>query len=450
MSRDEGSGIVTGDGTAAPTEGPTAAGVRAVCDRLARAAPGLRARSWREIADVLGAVGERFLDPGDALRAEALDALPEEAGYSPAMAERVLDGMARDWTADRIHAMVAAEFEAPACLDGPCLVGGRRLLAVGPTLCLQIVAGSVPGVGVSALVRSLVLKAPTLLKPGLGDVSLPELYARGLSAIDPELAGALVVLYWPGEAAELRDEALAAAEVAVVYGGDTTVRAVRAAAPATTRVVAYHHRVGLAVIGRDALGAGLEAVARELSLAVATFDQRGCVCPHSVYVEGGLEEATRLADALGRALERLESELPSGPLASEEGAALQQLRGSAELVAATRGGSVRHGGGKPWTVIVEPEDEGVGPPTLARGVRVQPVDDPRDVAHRVASVGRHLQTVAHAGLGSRVEAVASALARVGASRIVPLARTSFPPPWWLHDGRGPLRELVRWAEVDPG
>ena len=39
--------------------------------------------------------------------------------------------------------------------------------------------------------------------------------------------------------------------------------------------------------------------------------------------------------------------------------------------------------------------------------------------------------------------------RLASPRVVPLANMSFPPPWWLHDGRGPLWDLVRWAEVEP-
>jgi hypothetical protein len=82
-------------------------------------------------------------------------------------------------------------------------------------------------------------------------------------------------------------------------------------------------------------------------------------------------------------------------------------------------------------------------------VRVRPVSDMRLAAAELEALGPHLQTIGHAGLDGRLESVAAALARLGASRIVPLARMSFPPPWWLHDGRGPLRDLVRWSEVEP-
>jgi hypothetical protein len=424
--------------------------VRSTCERLRSKTDALRGRAWRDVVDTLGAVGARFLDSADTLRQEALERLPAEAGLSSPMAEVVLDGMARDWTADRLHSMVAAELEEPDCLDGVHRIGGRRLVAVGPALCLQVVAGSVPGVGVHALIRSLVCKAPTLLKPGRGDTLLPVLFARGLADADPDLGKALEVLYWPGGASGPLVEALGSADVAVVYGSDETVAAVRSAARPTTRIVEYHHRVGLAVIGRSATVPGsIEAAAAALARAVAVFEQRGCVCPHLVYVEGGPDEAARFAETLAVVFEALEEVLPSAPLSAEEGAALQQLRGTAELAAASGAGSVRHGGSGTWTVIVEGGSVG-GPPTFARGVRVRSIADVAELAGKVEALGPHLQTVGYAGLGARLAPVAEALARAGASRIVPLQRMSFPPPWWLHDGRGPLRVLLRWAEVEAG
>ncbi len=432
-----------------------ASAVHAVCARLVEAGQHVRRLGWRDVVERLGSVGERFTDPSDPLRLDALARLPEEAALTPPMARVVLDGMARDWTRDRIHSMLRAELEQPDCLDGVCPVGGRRLAAVGPSLCVQIVSGSVPGVGVHALIRSLVLKAPTLLKPGKGDVVLPELFARGLAEEAPDLAQALEVFYWKGGDPDPERVALHAAEVVVVYGSDETVRSVRAATPGATRVVGYHHRVGVAVIGRHVLGPdSIGRCARELAEAVSLFEQRGCVCPHLVWVEGGPDEASGLADELAEALAELERRLPSFPPTPEERAALQQLRGTAELTALAEGGSVRHGDGAPWTVIVEAEPAGGGRslqealPTFARGVRVMAIPDAAELTQVLAPLGRHLQTVGYAGLGGRLEAVAGGLARAGASRIVPLKRMSFPPPWWLHDGRGPIRDLLRWAEVE--
>lgn len=424
--------------------------------RLARvlrtAGAALTRRPVTELADALGRVGERFGDAADPIREEALALLPGTAGVSPEMAHAILDGMAPDWTRDRLHRLVQTEFEDVAALDGFVTVRGRTAMAVGPGLCVQIVSGSVPGVGVNALIRSLILKGPTLLKPGLGDAVLPVLFARALREEDAALADALAVVYWPGGSTELERAALGEADVITVYGSDATVSALRSSAPVTARFVGYRHRVGVGIVGRDALTPdSVDEAAAEVASAVAMFDQRGCVCPQVVYVEerGEITPAD-FAERLATALAEVELRLPCGRADVEDAAALHQLRGNAELHAAAGRGVVYHGGDEAsWTVVYESEPM-PGPACLLRSVRVKPLGDAEELAEELGPVGPHLQTIVVAGLGDRARDLAITWGRLGASRIVPFRDASFPPPWWLHDGRGPLQDLVRWVEVEAG
>jgi hypothetical protein len=421
--------------------------VREACARLREVRPALLRRSSEQLARVLGSVGARFLDSDDPLRREALERLPHEAGLSRPMAAEVLEGMALDWSADRLLQTLRAEFGDPGCLDAPTEVDGRRLMALGPALCVQIVSGSVPGVGVHALLRSLLVKAPTLIKPGRGDEALTELFARGLGEVDVGLSDALTVLRWPGGSEALEREAMAAADVAVVYGSDATVAALRAMAPATTRIVAYHHRTGVALVGRDS---DPGRAAGDLARSVALFEQRGCVCPHHVWVEaGGPLDASDFASHVAGALADLESSLPSAPLSPHDASALQQFRGTSELRAGASGGRVWHGGpAASWTVVFEP-NVAPGPSTFARGLRVHTLLDLEEAGDVLAPFRAHLQSVGYAGFSARTDRLMEIAGRSGASRVVPIRAMPFPPPWWLHDGRGPLRELVRWIEVEP-
>jgi len=409
----------------------------------------LKLRPSRDVIAALGAAGSRLLDPGDPIRAEALDRLPESSGLSPAMCVAVLDGMAADWTAERLEALVTAELGSADALDGFVTAGRRRSLAVGPSLAVQIVAGGVPGVGVNALLRSLVVKGPTLIKPGRGDLLLPTLFARALAAIDPPLADALAVVYWPGGSVEHEDAALAHADVATVYGADETVRTLRARVPATTRLVAYHHRVSVGLVGREALaGERIEATARDVAAAVSAYDQRGCVSPQIVLVEeGGAMSPADFAEALARALAAAGERLPAGRFDARQASTLQQARSTAELLAVAAGGLVRHGLASPWTVVLESSPQ-PPVPTAGRFVRVQPIGDAADARGALAPLGPHLQTVGVAGLGARLESVAKALGEVGASRVTPSAAVAYPPAWWHHDGRGPLLDLVRWVDLE--
>ncbi|MCH7530232.1 MAG: hypothetical protein IIB36_00550 [Gemmatimonadetes bacterium] len=423
-----------------------------VLDALVDSRSGLVDRRAGDLCVKLGAVGARLLDPHDTLRMKALEYLPADSGLSPEMATVVLDGMARDWAEDRLRALLDAEFGDVAYLDGFVEREGRSSMAMGPGLCFQVIAGSVPGVGVSALIRSLLVKSPTLLKPGRGDSVLPVLFASALQEVDPELAAALAVVYWPGGSEVLENVALLRADAVVAYGGDETVAALRGRAPVTTRFVAYHHRFSVAVVGVEALGQPqAKASAASLANAVAIFDQRGCVSPRVVYVEeGGTVSPRAFASLLAQSLAGLERDLPSGTLDRAEASALHQVRGTAELMVASESGAeIHHGGEAPWTVIFDRGPTAIAP-CLGRTVRVVPLTDLEQLPDLLARVGAHLQTVGTAGLGDREKGLASRLGRAGVSRVVPLSEMPFPPPWWHHDGGSPLGDLVRWVDLGSG
>ena len=421
--------------------------VRAAVERLAGATERLRSRPVLEIVEAVGRAGERFGAAGDPLRERALSELPASAGLSAPMARAVLDGMARDWSVAALRKLVDAEFDDPAVLDRFATVRGRSVTAVGPRLCVQILAGTVPGVGVGALIRGLLVKAPTLIKTGRGDGLLPVLFAEALARDAPWLADGLEVTSWSSADVVSTAEALRAAEVVVVYGSDDTVRAVRAAAPATSRVIAHHHRFGVGAVGQAALRPDeIEQTASDVAFASSMFDQRGCVSPQIVFVEDGDVPIETFASYLAAAMERLESGLPPGPRDAATSAALRQLRNTAELVSNAGGGVVLDGGDDgDWTVAVE--RRGSAPlPAAGRVVRLRAFAGLAELARELERWGGHLQTMGLTGFGALEEEVALRCGRVGVVRIVGFRDVPFPAPEWYHDGRAPLRELVRWVE----
>jgi hypothetical protein len=308
------------------------------------------------------------------------------------------------------------------------------------------------------MIRALLVKSAVLLKPGLGDLPLPVLFTRGLQEEEPELAQATAVLYWPGEEGAETAAALKAADLVVAYGSDETLSWVRSSLPLSTPLRGYRHRVGFGIVGREALGrekasgsgCGAGCLARKAAGAVATFDQKGCVSPQVIFVEeGGDTGPEEWAALLAAALRDLESELPSGPVPPEVGAAIQQLRGVAEMNEAMGTGRVHHGGSTaPWTVLFLPEGT-AEPACLHRTVRVIPVESGAAAVEELQAWGPYLQTVGLAGFGEGASAMAEALAGLGVSRVVPLDGVPWPPAWWHHDGTGPLQDLVRWTDLEP-
>jgi hypothetical protein len=414
-----------------------------------------RARVER-IVTAVDAVAQRLMDPDDPLRLSVLETMPQEAGYSEPMARTVLDGMARDWTREALEGLLAAEFRDPGVLDGfrpgP---EGRRVTAAGYPLTFHLGAGAIPGVAATSLIRALLVKSAVLLKPGRGDRALPMAFAQGLLEVDPELSGAVAVRYWPGTddptglGTSITEIALAAADLVVVYGSNDTVQWIGERLPVTTPLRAYRHRLGVGLVGREGLTKDrASTLALDAARAVALFDQRGCVSPQTIFTEeGGELDPREWATLLAGALEVLEAELPSGPVPPEEGASLQQLRGEGELREGAGEGAVLHGGTEaPWTVLFLPEG-GVEPTCLNRTVRVVSVPDASAALESIEMVSGYLQTVGVEGLGERAKEVEEALARLGASRIVPFSRVPWPEPWWHHDGEGPLRALVRWTDA---
>ena len=417
------------------------------------AAGSLRDRTVLDLVRSIGRAAERFLDPDDPMRAAAVDWLVPTAGISAEMASLVLTGMARDWTGDRLAELLEREFEDPAVLDGfQRLDLGRSVRAVGPRLSLHVGAGTVPGVSVSSLIRALLVKSAVLLKPGKGDVVLPVLFARALSEEDPELAGALAVVYWPGGDSPAEALALERADVVVAYGSSESVAALRDRTPVTSRFVAYHHRVSLGMVGREALGSETaRRTATAAADAIAVFDQRGCVSPHVLYVEhGGVTDPEAWAGTLAEAMAEVELRLPVGHLTPDEASSLHQVRGAAELEEASGSGvRVYKGDTGSWTVIYR-EDPAFALSCQNRVIYVKPVSDLAQVPELLRNVRRHVQTVALAGAYERRGELAAVLARTGVTRVTSFETAPWPPPWWHHDGASVFDGLIRWTDLEDG
>jgi acyl-CoA reductase-like NAD-dependent aldehyde dehydrogenase len=101
-----------------------------------------------------------------------------------------------------------------------------------------------------------------------------------------------------------------------VYGRDETIADVRA--KARVRVRAHGSGMGVAWITAKA---ELAAAARGVADDVVVFDQRGCLSPRVVLVEGDTERAAELASALHAELERLDASVPRGAVPAEDRAA---------------------------------------------------------------------------------------------------------------------------------
>lgn len=404
-------------------------------------------RPVMDIIDAIDAAAARLGDRSDAIRQQAEELVTAATGYSPPMTDLVLTRMTGDWRAEPLRRMLAAEVCDPAVLDTFSPVrDGRLARAYGPRLTFHVFAGNVPGVAVTSLIRSLMVKAPALGKLASGQPVLPVLFARALANVDPDLAQAFAVTYWPGGSRDAEWRVLQAAERVIVYGGAEAVDSYRARVP-QGRLVVHGPRFSAGLIAHDALAEEPE-LPRKVAAAVAAFDQHGCVSPHSIWIEDpGGHETHAFADELAEAFQALEHELPRGRISDAEAAAIHQERGAAEMRGYDGAVRVLAPEGTAWTVVVDHEPV-FRASCLNRFVHVHPIGALEEAPDLLAPVGDQLQSVAIAAAPDRTLALADTLARIGATRITSFSRIPWPPPDWHHDGRGPLLELIRWADIE--
>jgi len=418
----------------------------AVLRTLERAREALLDRSVLEIVEVIGRVANRFLDPKASIRELALQGLPDEAGISAPMAEAIVDGMAREWTTRSLLKMLHTEFEEAAVLDTfTQRRNGGKHRAVGLSPAVHITSGNVPGVGVTSLIRGLMVKSAVLLKPGAEDRLLSSLFLDALASEDHEIAAAAAVVEWDVEDPEVI-QVLNEAELVVVYGGADAVDWVRRHMSPSAQSVVYPHRVSAAVVMAGYRGEALGEAAAAVAASVAMFDQRGCVSPHTVFVvTDDPAVAERFANSVAEELETLESSLPAGLPQAGEASAFHQAAGSIELESQSGAGPVVYGMGKRWRVVYEPR-EGFRGSCLGRFVWIRPVPTAAHVVRELEPVKREIQTL---GVWGKVGAeTLEHLARLGVRRITTIQRAPWPAARSRHDGLAPLRSLLRWVEVD--
>ncbi|HLV66049.1 MAG TPA: acyl-CoA reductase [Polyangiaceae bacterium] len=112
------------------------------------------------------------------------------------------------------------------------------------------------------------------------------------------------------------------------YGSDVTLNELRAALAPGVRL--HGHGSGFGILAADAQAvadrARREELAQAIALDVALFDQRGCLSPRGLLLEGNAELAHALLDALARSFAELEARVPVGALAPEERAEQRRQR----------------------------------------------------------------------------------------------------------------------------
>lgn len=353
-----------------------------------------------------------FLDPDSEERGALLPALVETSGLSPEGLCEGLDLILRGAGPAAASALAARRAAAPET--------GHR-----PGLAAAVLAANLPGLAVQPLLPALLAGRPLLLKTSSREPLFAAAFVAALGRRSPAAAEAFAAVAIPGADAERIDAALGAAERVVAYGGAPAIAAL--AGRFGSRLIAQGPKASLALTGGDFDPVG---VARGVARDIARFDQRGCLSIQAVYLEGSVDDGRQLAEALAWALAMEHRRLPPGPLEPAAAAAVQQLRGEADLRGLHRPELPLPAG----TVVVE-SVLGFSPSPGLRTVRVHLVERLDEVPAALAPWRGRLQGAALAG--GRAEALAGALSALGVTRFAAPGDLQAADASWANGGIDP-------------
>jgi hypothetical protein len=411
---------------------------------LREAGAELRRRPARETLEALAALLDGWRAADSPWRRALAAELPDATGFSqPVVAEGLRLGL-DSWSGEKFLELVARELGPLECLDAaaPAMVSGFDTSAL-------FLAGAIPMPTLLALIAPLALRSPLLAKVASRDPVTPRHVARSIAERDALLGECVACVEFARDDVDSTD-ALLAADCIVATGSDATVAAIGARVAPPRRLVAYGHRLSVAIVGAAALqGETLREAAARLALDVALWDQLGCLSPVAVHVvAAGDAAADAFAEALAEALEGIETRLPRGAVGRAEAARIGAERSGAELRAAAGARVAVHTGEGGRSTVVREDTPAVRPAPLHRFVRVLPVRDSAALIDALAPLGPHLAGAALAGFEGETAALARRLAELGASRICALGAMQRPPLAWRHDNRGVLTPLARLADLE--
>lgn len=429
---------------------PFPSGWEPLTQGLVEAGERLRALPIRRIVDAIGSAIEVFRDRNSAERVSAIEAGHAATGLSCESLHRCIDVELINFRALDLWTTLERELGDPLVLDefrsDKHLSGFTR--AFGPKLVAAIATGNILGLVVNPICRSLLVKAPVLLKVARGEPTFASRFAEMLHRVDPVLGDAVVVTYWESNDDVAFDGALRRADAAIVYGSTAAVESVQRRLRPGQRVVVHGHKFSAGIVTQAHIKRyGLEHVAERLALDVCTFDQHACIAPKVVIVEGDHASVDALGSALAVEMARYGETYPSGARSAYDAASLAARRVTAGWDEAKNVGRVWEGANLAFTVVRSAELPSVDCGG-DRYIVLVPAESPGACAERLAEHSAYLQNVVVGASGDELVVIAERLAQLGACRVSPPGTAANPTMIWRHDGRACIFDLLRWCDIE--
>jgi hypothetical protein len=420
--------------------------------------------SFDEICDYLGELGRRLdLDRNPYWR-EAF----EVSCHASNLSRPVLEAVYRNSPAgfDPVLVREVAEVRIGiSFLEGwvrTRLADGRAIdvRAMG-SRSAHVIAGNVPSVAVSTMIRCALTRNDAIVKVPSNDPLTMGAIARTMIDMAPHhpITRHLTVGYWKGgdEAIESRIYQPRHIEKLVAWGGQASIRHIAKYIQPGIDLITMDPKFSTTMIGREGLAddATMRVVARRAAADLGGWDQEACVNARVMFLESGtdargLELANRFGRYLFEAVQQLPKTISAGSprfnpeLKQEVQALLQDDRFYKVFTDPERLE-------KTGAVIVSQLSEQVDFPALLYGRvgNLVPVDD---IEEALQALNSSTQTVGIYPDDLRLR-LRDRAAIMGGQRLMPLGyaiRGTMASP---HDGIEVERRLCRWVvdlQADPG
>lgn len=414
---------------------------------------------FSEIVDYLDRLGQR-LDPArNAWLQEAFELSRITSGLSDSILRYHYNMIPHYFTPEAVHA-IAERTIGLDYLEGwveqPAMGGGSvRIRAIGARG-VHIIAGNVPVVGVTTVIRNAITRSDAIIKTPSNDPLTTAAVVRTMIEMAPDhpITRHVSVAYWKGG-----DEKIEAylydprrIEKIVAWGGFAGIKHLTRYLQPGIDLITLDPKHSGSLIGREAFAdeATLQSVARRLAVDIGAMNQEGCVNARVVHVQSGCDadgiaRAERLGQLTFEALQALPDHL-STPHKAFDGELKAEIDALAFVDDEYR---VFGGRGNEGAIIVSRSDQPVDFARMlaCRVANIVPVDD---VETAIRSVNSYTQTI---GIypESLKEQLRDRLAYQGAQRLVSLggAATLLQAPG-PQDGIEPMRRVVKWIVDESG
>jgi hypothetical protein len=315
---------------------------------------------------------------------------------------------------------------------------------------VHIIAGNVPVVGVTTVIRNAITRSDAIIKTPSNDPLTTAAIVRTMIEMDPDhpVTRHVSVAYWKGG-----DERIEAylydprrIEKIIAWGGFAGIKHLTQYLQPGLDLITLDPKHSATIIGPEAFAdeETLNNVAARLALDVGVLNQEGCVNARVIYVQSGTDPAGLAhANDLGQRLFAAMQGLPEH-LSTPHKAFDPELKAELDALAFVEDEFRLYGGRRnEGAVIVSQSDVAVdfARQLACRVANIVPIDDLETAAR---SVNAYTQTIGIFPESLKAK-LRDRLAYQGAQRLVSLGGAATlmrtPQP---QDGIEPLRRAVKW------